>query len=228
MAVTTTALMPLDTAVSPEQASRVLPIRANLLPGELKAGRNARRTRFLLIGAVIIVIGVMTAWYLHARQQYSEADSNLTTANEMVAQAKAKKTKYGEVTELMADQKRVEGELKSLLARDTPWATDLGYIRTDAKAAGVNLAALTGSLGATSTSSAGTPVATVSVTGTAPERKAVASFIEKLASRKQLTQPYATTVSYDDSQRNYTFALTVDLTSDALCGRFTTMCGAGD
>ncbi|GAA0489267.1 hypothetical protein Ade02nite_73470 [Paractinoplanes deccanensis] len=214
--------------MTPERAARVLPIRANLLPGELKAGRNARRTRFLLIGAVIIVIGVLVAWYLHARQQLDAAQSNLDTANEMVTQAKKNKSKYSAVTDLMNDQTRVQGELKSLLADDTPWSTDLGYIRTDATAAGVTISEVVGTLTDASLTSSGAAVASISVNGSGPDKKKIASFVEKLADREQLTLPYVTTVTYDETGKEYEFALTVGLTTKALCGRFTTTCGTGD
>ena len=59
---TTTALMPIDPAVSPQRVARILPIRANLLPSEITAGRNARRTRFALIGAVLVVVVVLARW----------------------------------------------------------------------------------------------------------------------------------------------------------------------
>ncbi|XVU26561.1 hypothetical protein ACQPZJ_05770 [Actinoplanes sp. CA-054009] len=229
MATSTTTLMPIDPAVSPEQASRILPIRANLLPGELTAGRNARRTRFLLIGAVVVVIGVLAGWYVYANQQHNEAQTNLDTANGMVAQATNKKKNYSKVTGLMSDETRVQAELKSLLATDTPWSTDFGYVRTDATAAGITLTELSGSLSeSTSGSATATSVASISVGGTGSDKKKIASFIEKLAAREELTRPYATSVSYDASDKNYQFALTVDLTTKALCGRFTTTCGTGD
>ncbi|XVV13780.1 hypothetical protein ACQP2X_05330 [Actinoplanes sp. CA-131856] len=229
MATSTTTLMPIDPAVSPEQASRILPIRANLLPGELTAGRNARRTRFLLIGAVVVVIGVLAGWYAYANQQHDEAQTNLDTANGMVKQATDKKNDYSKVTGLMNDETRVQAELKSLLATDTPWSTDFGYVRTDATAAGVTLTGLTGTLSDTSSGSAtATSVASISVSGTGSDKKKIASFIEKLAAREELTRPYASSVSYDTADKDYSFALTVDLTTKALCGRFTTTCGTGD
>ncbi|MFF5084158.1 hypothetical protein ACFY36_44530 [Actinoplanes sp. NPDC000266] len=229
MATSTTTLMPIDPAVSPEQASRILPIRANLLPGELTAGRNARRTRFLLIGAVVVVIGVLAGWFAYASQQRDEAQTNLDTANGMVKQATDKKGDYAKVTGLMNDETRVQTELKSLLATDTPWSTDFGYVRTDAAAAGVTLTALSGTLTDSSSGSAtSTSVASITVGGTGPDKRKIASFIEKLAAREELTRPYASSVSYDATENNYGFALTVDLTTEALCGRFTTTCGTGD
>ncbi|SNY29249.1 hypothetical protein [Paractinoplanes atraurantiacus] len=229
MATSTTTLMPIDPAVSPEQASRVLPIRANLLPGELTAGRNARRTRFLLIGAVVVVIGVLAGWYAYAYQQHSDAQTNLDTANGMVEQATDRKSDYSKVTGLMNDETRVQAELKSLLASDTPWSTDFGYIRTDAAAAGVTLTELSGTLTESSSGSAtATSVASITVGGTGSDKKKIASFIEKLAAREELTRPYASSVSYEATAENYSFALKVDLTAKALCGRFTTTCGTGD
>ncbi|MEV4345092.1 hypothetical protein AB0J83_11495 [Actinoplanes sp. NPDC049596] len=229
MATSTTTLMPIDTAVSPEQAARILPIRANLLPGELTAGRNARRTRFLLIAAVVLVVGVMAAWYVYARQTWNDADFNLTTANEQVSDLTRTKNKtYAEVTQLLNDRDRVKGELKSLLATDTSWTADFGYVSTDALTSGVTLLQLVGTLTKQDTGAKSDVVATIAVSGTGPDRRTIAAFIDKLAAREQLTQPYATTVTYSEGDKNYAFSLTVGLTSKALCGRYTTTCGTGD
>ncbi|MET0416107.1 MAG: hypothetical protein ABW022_08820, partial [Actinoplanes sp.] len=58
---TTTALMPIDPALSAQHVSRIPPIRANLLPSEITSGRNARRTRLVLIGAVVVVLALLGA-----------------------------------------------------------------------------------------------------------------------------------------------------------------------
>ncbi|MCM4080835.1 PilN domain-containing protein [Paractinoplanes hotanensis] len=231
MTTTQTALMPVDPAVSPAQASRILTIRANLLPEEIRAGRSARRTRFLLIGAVLAVIAVMAGWYLYAVQQVTTAQDNLTMATDQVQRIQNEKKKYSGVTATINDVKTVEQDLKTLLGTDLPWATNMDNLREDAVAADVQIGTISGSLSeapAAGAATAATPagvVAALSIAGTASDKKHVAAFLDKLATHPGFTDPYLTTATQDDNQVTYT--LTFKLTSAALCGRFTTACKTG-
>ena len=72
-----------------------------------------------------------------------------------------------------------------------------------------------------STSKSGT-VAAVVVTGTAPDKKAVAAYVDALGEEDKLANPYVTSVTTD--KNHVTFSLNVDITRKALCGRFGTPC----
>nr|WP_221382800.1 PilN domain-containing protein [Actinoplanes polyasparticus] len=229
MTTTQTALMPVDPAVSPAQASRILTIRANLLPEEIRAGRSARRTRFLLIGAVLAVIAVMAGWYLYAVQQVTTAQDNLTMATVQVQRVQNDKKKYSGVTGTINDVKAVEQDLKTLLGTDLPWATNMDDLRADAAEADVQIGTISGSLSeAPAAATAATPVgvvAALSIAGTASDRKHVAAFLDELATHPGFTDPYLTTTTLENKRVAYT--LTFKLTSAALCGRFTTACKTG-
>ena len=230
MTTTQTALMPVDPAVSPAQASRVLSIRANLLPDEIRAGRSARRTRFLLIGAVLAVIAVMAGWYLYAVQQVDTANKNLSRAAGQVKRVQDEKEKHSGVTDTINDVKTVEQDLKTLLATDLPWATNMDDLRDDAVAADVQIGTISGALseapaGAATAATPAGAVATLSIAGTASDRKHVAAFLDKLATHPGFTDPYLTTTTLESKRVTYT--LSFKLTSAALCGRFTTACKTG-
>jgi len=79
MSTSTTALLPLDPAISPEQVNRILPIRTNLLPEEITAHRNARRTRVVLAGLVVLVALLTGGWYVQADKQRDQAGARLAT-----------------------------------------------------------------------------------------------------------------------------------------------------
>jgi len=229
MTPTPTALMPIDPAVSPAQASRILPIRANLLPDEIRAGRNARRTKVVLIGAVLAVIALLAGWYLYAVEQVSAADKNLATATKQVRKAQDDKKKYSGAQVIIDDRDAVTADLKSLLADDLPWATTMDRLRADAKATGVFIDVISGTVikdaGAGKAGAAATrPVATLAITGTGPDKKHLAAFLDKLAAHPGVTDPYLNTAAQADST-GLTYALTAKITSAALCGRFTTACG---
>ena len=222
---TTTALLPIDPAVSPQQIARVLPIRANLLPTEITAGRRARRVRIALIGAVLAVVVVMGLWYFYAVQQKATATENLEVANDQVRRAQQSKAKHTELTRIINEQEAITKELKTLLANDLPWAKTLDTVRSTGTAAGVTVTEIVGTISVPQNGSAGDAVVTLSVTGSGSDKKTVALFVERLAEVKGMTDPYLSTATQNEDKVD--FALTVELTPEAFCGRFTTACKTG-
>jgi len=63
------------------------------------------------------------------------------------------------------------------------------------------------------------------VTGTGPDKRAVAAYVDALARQPVLANPYVTSVTTDDDE--VTWTLRVDITSAALCGRFGDKCETG-
>lgn len=257
MTMTQTSLLPVDPAVSPAQANRILTIRANLLPEEITAGRSARRTRGGLIVAVVLVLAVLGGWYYYAVQQLDTANDNLEAASGQVARAQQAKRGFAGVTGIINDRDALTADLKALMANDLPWATTTDKLRANAAAAGVTIDEISGMVlmdpaatttpadsadtastpgtaasGAASagTASAGTapaaarPVGNVTLAGTAPDKPQVALFIDKLADLDGFADPYLTNLSLNEGK--YDYAISVKVTSDALCGRFTKPCPA--
>ena len=232
MTTTRTALLPIDPAVSPAQASRVLPIRANLLPEEITAGRNARRTRMALIAAVIAVVAVLAGWYVYAVQQFDAAQENLDTASRQVQRAQNDKKQYAAVVKIISNRDDVTADLKKVMANDLPWAKYTNVLRTNAAIADVTVdevaatmldnAAGAGAAAPAATGGAARTVATVSITGTAPDKVRIAAFPDRLADLDGYADPYLTSAGQQD--QTWSYAITATITSDALCGRFTTSC----
>ena len=222
---TTTALMPIDPAVSPQHIARVLPIRANLLPSEITAGRNARRTRIGLIGAVVVVVAGLALWYVYAVQHKNTAIENLSVATRQVDLAQERKASHAPLTKIMNEQEAITTQLKTLLADDLPWATTLDTVRATGTDTDVEVTEIVGTLATEQAGAAGGPVATLAITGTGPDKKTVALFVERLAKVPGVTDPYLTTATQNDD--GVQFALTAEITDAALCGRFTTACKTG-
>jgi hypothetical protein len=226
----TTALMPLDPALSPRQVTRVLPIRANLLPGEITAGRTARRTRGVLIGAVGLVILVMGGWFLFADKQRDLVGDDLASTTQQVdtVRAETRKDAYAKVTDTKKARVVIDGELKSALTDDLPWATLLDSVRSTASAKSVTVTTIVANLenqkaGASATD--GT-VGTLSISGTAKDKKTIAGYVDALAGVHAVYDAYLTAANQVDPS-TWTFTLTADITDDALCGRFTVSCKTG-
>lgn len=220
-----TALMPVDPAVSAQQVNRILPIRAQLLPDEIKEGRSARRTRYLLIGIVVVVILALAGWYAYAVRQVSAAEDNLAAATDQIVAAQNSKKPYGELTGIINETKMVDAQLQKLLSADLPWATWLDRLRGTGTQAGLTIKSVNGSVageqapvvppgGGTSS----TPVATLTLTGTAPDKNTIARYVDLLNTTPGVANSYLT--SANQTEKGLEFSLSADLTGDVLCGRF--------
>jgi Tfp pilus assembly protein PilN len=235
----TTALMPLDPASSPQSISRVLSIRANLLPTEIMAGRNARRMRIVVIVAVALVAVLMGAWYAHAFSEKKQADQDLADVSAQVAVVQKSQDKYSDVVTIKDENTAVTKQLTTLLAKDLPWATLTDTIRDTGTTAGVTVTGITGSLtdgtdttnSLPSTTTAAT-VVVVSITGSGPDKKTVAKYVEALGALPGLANPYLSSATQNQADvageaATVTFTLSAEVTSKALCGRFTDPCKTG-
>jgi hypothetical protein len=228
----TTALMPLDPAASSQQISRVLSIRANLLPQEIMAGRNARRMRVFVLVALVLVTALLGAWYAHALSQKKQADQDLDDVSAQVARVRASQNQYNPVVTVKTQNETIAKELKTLLASDLPWARLTDEIRDTGDKADVKVGNITGSLADASSSALALPsatktttVVTLQISGSAPDKKTIAKYVDQLALLDDLASPYLTSATKSGSA--FAFTLNAEITSSALCGRFTTPCKSG-
>jgi len=233
-----TSLMPLDPAMSPQQVARLLPIRANLLPAEITSRRNARRMRAFVILAVVLALVGLGGWSADAYHDHSLAEDDLAAVNAQIAKVNSTMNdpQHADVTKTINDNKAMSEQLKTLMANDLRWSTLLDNLRSTGTAADVTLGQITVSLSDKSTAS-GTAVtnspvvATLSLQGSAKDKSTIAGFIKKLGSMTGIGNPYLTAASQTadtaGAASSYAFTISADVTSAALCGRFTTPCKSG-
>ncbi|WP_433301276.1 hypothetical protein ACQP2F_05625 [Actinoplanes sp. CA-030573] len=234
MSTGTTALMPLDPAVSPEQANRILPIRTNLLPDEITAGRNARRIRLLLIAAVVLAVVVMGGWYVYAIKQRNHALDDANAVNDQVATVRKQTTtkEFKAVTDAIKQTETLKADLKSTMTGDLPWDTLLDQLRSTATAKEVTISAVVTTMTLDDKAGAATGKQTIGnlqITGSAKDKKTIADFVDAVSKIKSgsvtpLTNAYLTSAT---QQQTWVFTMTADITADTACGRFTTTCKSG-
>jgi hypothetical protein len=229
MSVSTTTLMPLDPAISPEHVNRVLPIRANLLPDEITSGRSARRARLLVAIAIVLVIAVLGAWYLFANLQRNEAADDLAAVTAQVDRTRkeTKKEEYTKVTDVINESGTITKQLYGALATDLPWATLTDAIRTTGTRKRITVTSIIGSLAKDQKAGTG-PTAAIgllTVAGSAPDKKTIAGYVDALGDVDGIANVYLTAANQDGG--SMTFTLTADITGKSLCGRFTTGCKSG-
>ncbi|MBG0563093.1 hypothetical protein [Actinoplanes aureus] len=221
----TTALMPLDPTVSPQQASRVLTIRADLLPPEIRDGRRARRTRGFVLVTLVLVLAGLGGWYAMAAAAKNDAEEAYNQALEQLATVQNQQKKDKDVQKMVAvkqGNKALEKELKSLLVQDMSWANLLDLVRDTSTGTGVTVSEISGGLTDSAKAEDGA-VGTLNVSGTAGNKKEVAEYVEALGELAYVSDPFVNSVNEGDDNR-FAFALTVTVTDEGLCGRFTTEC----
>jgi hypothetical protein len=229
-----TTLMPLDPGVSPLRVARVLTIAANLLPEEIVDARRARRSRSWVLVALALVVLLLTGWYLRATYDRSKATDDLDDITAQTVATQRNQNRFREVVEVRSQTDTLTKELKTLLAGDLPYSTLLNTLRTTGKAAGVTIEGVTATLNSTTDGAAAAPVTlpsnsnaatvgTLLVTGSAPDKPSVAAYADKLDTLSMISNPYVTSVTTSTSNV-VSFSLTADITSVAVCGRFTAKC----
>jgi hypothetical protein len=226
-----TTLMPLDP--SPHYAMRILPIRANLLPAEITAGRHARRIRAILILAIVLVIGALGSWYLVAVADRDEADDQLASVTSQVdlIRHKTKAKEYAAVTATIAERDDITEQLKAAMAKDLPWSRVSDALR-DSGVPDITITSFAGTLNqdnadAGSPAKAGAaakqPVASLTIQGRGKDKKNIAAYLEAIAKIKGVTHVYLTGATSENDK--WTFSIKASIAADRLCGRFTTDCG---
>jgi hypothetical protein len=230
-----TTLMPLDPGVSPLRAARVLVIAANLLPEEIVDARRARRSRSWVLVALALVVLLLAGWYLRATYERSNATKELDDITAQTVTTQHNQNRFHEVVEVRSQTETLTKDLKTLLAGDLPYSTVLNTLSTTGKAAGVTIVGVTATLNSSATGAAAAPavvlpsessaatIGTLIVTGSASDKPSVAAYADKLGALTTVANPYVTNVATSDTGV-VTFSLVADITSAAVCGRFTAKC----
>ncbi|MFC4070705.1 PilN domain-containing protein [Actinoplanes subglobosus] len=225
--MTTTALMPVDPSVSPQQAARVLSIRADLLPPEIRDGRRSRKVRSLIAFVVLLVVAGLGVWYWQATQAKQTADEEYEQMFQTLTRTRAaqKTDELKALVEYQDGGKLLNTELTAILADDLSWTNLLNLIQKEAADEKVELTEISGGLSAenSGTTSDSSTIGTLTISGQADNKKIVADYVNDLGTLKHVTNPFVTSVNKVETGR-YAFSLTVTVTSEALCGRFTSDC----
>jgi hypothetical protein len=232
-----TTLLPIDPAMSPERVSRILTISANLLPEETIAGRRARRVLIWVAVVVVLVAALCGTWFGYAYHQKQSAEQELEAATAEVRTLQVAQRDYAETVQVQNDITTLTGQLKTVMTNDLDWGALFDTLRRAGAPAGIKVGDVNGQLDAADGRGPGTSAALPStnpatsigslvVTGWAPDKQAVATYVEALAKQTTVTNPYVTSVATDDDG-GVTFSLTTAITQESLCGRFTGACPGG-
>jgi Tfp pilus assembly protein PilN len=213
---------------------RIPAIAANLLPDEIVESRRVRVIRRNVVSALVLLVLLLTAWSAMANYRATVAADRLTYAEQDVQRVVEQQEAFSEVVRIEAEATTMQAQLATLLADDLRWSTLLSSVQTAAPG-GVQL---TGVWGALSPEENGAPAATpapdsadlsigiLTVSGSAPDETAVATYVDALAELAGVAHPLLSTATLKDGVVE--FRVQVDITASALGGRHTADDGAGE
>jgi Tfp pilus assembly protein PilN len=240
MAVTTLpeAPSPDPRPVSPT-TNRFVTIRANLLPDEIVAKRRLGelKRRMLIVLAVLLVL--LIAWYALALLRTTQANSDRSSAQRKTISLQGQVQQFAPLVAAQSQSAAIKAELTKLMVGDLQWKDMLATLRNSAKG-GVVITSVSGNVtsGAASVSagvsgaglgvlnqSGHQQVGTLTILGTAPDKNAVAAYIDALTKVTGLAAPFPASVTGQSGKLMFT--ANVIITSNALGGRYSTTTQGG-
>lgn len=230
----TTTLMPLDPALNPQRVNRILTISADLLPEEVVSGRRSRRSRTWVAVAVLLAVVLLGVWYARALHNVDTNEAELRTATRTATDLQKEQAKHQKVVTVQNQTAAITKQLSALMSEDLPWAALLDRLRSAGDASGVTVDGINASLRQQNSGSADTlpstskakAIGSVTVAGSAPDKPTVARYVKNLSAVAGIANPYLTTAT-QATDGTWSYSITVDITTDNECGRFTTTCRNG-
>ncbi|WP_327008903.1 PilN domain-containing protein [Dactylosporangium sp. NBC_01737] len=197
---------------------RILPIAADLLPLEITELRRLRTVRRLVIAGVAAFMALLLGWYVVADGKTDQAQRELNAVQDSRRDLNRKKATYTELEQIRQQRKDITAQLVILMERDLPWSALLTSLQKAAPK-GVGVKSVTGALETgDGTDAAADVIGMVTLTGTAPSKKDVATYVDTLGGVAGLANPFPTDVTESDDGLDFT--IRVDVTKASLGGRF--------
>lgn len=222
-----------------EPVLRYPAIRANLLPDEVIASRRLAALKRKTGLALVALLGVIVLAYGFSWWQTSSARGDLSAAQQATAQLQAKQQTFTPLLDTQQQVRTVQTALHKLMVGDVQWTQLLEVLGRAAAPLHVTInsvqAVMTAGAVANAPGQAGIgvlnqtkdrSVGTLALTGTAPDQKAVAAFVDSLATLPGLAAPFPASVSTQGSGA-LQYSINVLITTQALGGRYATTTTGG-
>ncbi len=202
----------------------------DLIPPAILLRRQVRRSKKLVLLALLGVLALLAGLFMIGRVQLASATAQLATAQQGLRDAEAEKAKYAEVPAVYAAVDAARAELAQAMGNEVQVArlvADLAAIMP----ANVSLTQVSMVIGEQESSgsnrAAATPeeaveplVGTVTFSGEAATFNDVSTWIETLRNNPDYQNVILTEVSRTEDTGLYTFSNTAELTDQALSGRY--------
>lgn len=215
--------------------TRFVAIRANLLPEEILHSRRALAARKRVVVAVAALAVLLVGGYGLSWWQTRSAQSDLTAMQQQTLALERQQASFADLVEAQTATESVRSQLQQLMVGDLPWTKLLASVRAAAPA-GLSLDQIAGDVTDTASSTVtgvvatgGLPVptakgslaGTLTVSGTARDKRSVADYADRLSRGKGIADVLVTSVA-SSGRKSVSFDMTADITTAALGGRWST------
>lgn len=222
------------TVATPTDGRRFVAIRADLMPDEIIRSRRTERVRRRVLLALAALAILLTGGYGLSLYQTSNAHRGLDALARQNAAMINEQAAFGPLVRAQGLKKTIDAQLSRLMVGDLSWKAMLATLRAKATD-GIALTEVTGTVtaGAAAAGGPSSPggigalnltgqqqVGTLTVSGSARDKRSVADYADRLGQVKGLTAPFISTVTALGAK--VTFTINVLITSDALGGRYST------
>jgi hypothetical protein len=213
----------------PDSQLAIPSVAASLLPLEIIDSRRMRKVRRVVVFAMVPFLALLGGWYALTTVESALAERDLVQAEDGVRVLQQQQRAFSEVTRAQSESKAIRDQLTTLFAGDITWA-DLSRPLQRIAPDGVVLSDVSASKtdsGGTGQLPGGTErvVGRLVVAGTAPTKRIVASYVDRLGDVTGLANPLLTSAMSDNDK--LTFSVQLDITADAVGGRYTATSGNG-
>ena len=216
-----------------EPVLRYPAIRANLLPDEVIASRRLAGLKKRIGLGLVALVGVLILAYGFSWWQTSNARGDLSSVQRQTTQLQSKQQAFTPLLTTQQQVQTIQTALRQLMVGDVQWTQLLHALDS----AAVPLHVTIGSVQATMTAGAASAngpgqvgtgvlnqtgdrtVGSLALTGTAPDQRAVAGFVDNLAQLPGLAAPFPANVGTQGSGV-VQYSINVLITTKALGGRY--------
>lgn len=201
----------------------------NLLPPEIAEARRTRRAQAAMSAAVLLAVAVVGGLYYQAHRDVREGQATLAAAHAEQARLQGQVRSYRGVAEVQAELSARAALLAEAMGQEIQWSGYLNdlSLKIPANVWLTSMTASQGTSGVTPVGAGAPTIGTITFGGTAFTHDDVATWLDGLATEKGYTNPYFTSSSEAQTagRNTVTFSSTVQLTPDALSGRYSTRPG---
>jgi Tfp pilus assembly protein PilN len=219
-----------DPEPSASGGARFVAIRADLMPEDVISARQGDVVRRKVLVALVVVVALLVGGYGFSWWQTRSARSDLGSLQRQNVTLQDQQNQFAPLVEAQNNVQSIQTQLQQLMTGDLSWKDLLGRLRSSAPS-GVSVTSVAASetastAGASTTAvpslnpGGATVVGSATLTGSAANKNAVAAYADRLAAAKGLASPLITSVAAGGTGSSVTFTIQVNITSDALGGRF--------
>jgi len=206
-------------------------IRANLLPHRVLEFRRARRAKGQALTAVVLAVVVVAAGVAATTLLRIAAESRLAFATATNIELLAEQRTYSDVASVLAEIDDIGGQLAALLRDDVSTSDLIDAIRgvaTDGVlVSSVALDLLRGPGDVDAVGVAGSlddsgldHLGTLELTGTAPDQRTIAAFVDRLDDLDGITVPYLVSARASTAGNGVEYTIEATITGDLRTDRF--------